>query len=137
MKRLLSIILIFYSSYVSANQTAVSSVALVSSGDIVKIVLSLMFVVICVCLLAWGVKKLKGFSYSSEGQLKIIAGMSIGTREKILLLQAGDKQLLIGVTQGAISPLYQFDDPIIVNNATDKNDSFVDSLKLFMQRKDR
>lgn len=44
--------------------------------------------------------------------------MSVGTRERIVLIQVGDKQMLLGVGSGSVSQLYVFDEPIVAANTS-------------------
>lgn len=55
---------------------------------------------------AWLVKKIGAFSpVNSKDKMKVVAGLSLGGREKILLVQVGEKQLVLGVSPGKIDNL--------------------------------
>ena len=45
--------------------------------------------------------------------LKIVSLLSLGTKEKVALIQVGSKQLLIGVTPQSINTLLDIDEPIL------------------------
>ena len=64
------------------------------------IVLSVFF--LCI----WVLQKLNGHSNNSAEQMRIVGGLSLGMREKIILLQVGKKQLILGVTPGRIEKLH-------------------------------
>lgn len=49
--------------------------------------------------------RLGGMASSTGGQLRVIGGVAIGTRERVVLIQVGRKQVLLGVTQGQIERL--------------------------------
>jgi flagellar protein FliO/FliZ len=42
---------------------------------------------------------------NSRDKMKVVAGLSLGGREKIVLVQVGEKQLLLGVSPGKIDNL--------------------------------
>lgn len=64
------------------------------------IVLSIFF--LCV----WGVRKLSGLTVSGAEKMRVVGGLSLGLREKVILLQVGKKQLILGVTPGRIETLH-------------------------------
>jgi len=45
-------------------------------------------------------------------QLKVVGGISMGARERVVLLQAGKTQLLLGVSPGRIQTLHVLDEPL-------------------------
>ena len=63
-------------------------------------------VVLClffVCL--WSMRKMGALPISAKQNMKVITGLSLGMREKLVLVQVGDKQLLLGVTSNRIDNL--------------------------------
>lgn len=44
--------------------------------------------------------------FSVSGPLKIVAGLPLGPRERVVLLQVDDVKVLVGVTPGGIETLY-------------------------------
>ena len=72
-----------------------------------------MIVVLGVMLgLAWLLKRTGKFQMAAGGNLKILGGLSMGTRERVVLLQVGEKQLLIGVAPGRVQTLHVLDQPL-------------------------
>jgi len=57
-------------------------------------------------LCVWGMRKLGGVAASGAGKMRIVGGLSLGMREKVILLQVGKKQLVLGVTPGRIDTLH-------------------------------
>lgn len=83
-----------------------------SSHYLMQLVIGLIIVVMCIVVLGWFAKRMNRFQSSTDGTLKIIGGISMGARERIVLLRAGDKQILIGVAPGRVNTLHVFDDAI-------------------------
>ncbi len=105
----------------------------VSMGDLLQIVLSLLLVIFCVAIFSIIVKKLNGMSFNENRKLKTISGLSLGSKERVVLIQVGDKQILLGVSPGGISKIEEFDDPIV--NANDSPSfNFKAQFKRFMQQ---
>ncbi len=86
----------------NATARAVSSVDMMSWGMGLLIVLGVFF--LCV----WGLRKAAGFSGSAANaaKMRVLGGLALGMREKVVLLQVGKKQLVLGVTPGRIETLH-------------------------------
>lgn len=82
----------------TARTVATADIAVWSMG--LLIVLSVFF--LCV----WGVRKLSGLTVSGAEKMRVVGGLSLGLREKVILLQVGKKQLVLGVTPGRIETLH-------------------------------
>lgn len=76
----------------------------VSSGDIATWGLGLIVVLGVFFLCVWGMRKLGGINMGGE-KMRMVGGLSLGLREKIIVLQVGKKQLVLGVTPGRIQTL--------------------------------
>jgi flagellar protein FliO/FliZ len=50
-------------------------------------------------------RKMGNLSINSRENMKVISALSLGMREKLILVQVGEKQLLLGVTAGRIDNL--------------------------------
>lgn len=77
----------------------------VSFGDIAVWGIGLLIVVSVFFLCVWGVRKLSGLTISGTEKMHMIEGLSLGMREKVILLQVGKKQLILGVTPERIETL--------------------------------
>ncbi len=87
-----------------------------SGGYMLQLVLGLIIVLACIVVLAWLAKRMNRLQSSTGDMLKIIGGINVGTREKIVLLQVGSEQLLIGIAQGNINKLHLLTTPIETGN---------------------
>jgi flagellar protein FliO/FliZ len=66
-------------------------------------------VIVLILVLAWLFKRLGNFSPAGKGVVKIIGGVSLGPRERAVVLEAGDKRLLVGIAPGRIQTLCMLD----------------------------
>lgn len=101
----------------SVAQSAGTNSEPVSAGYMVQLVVGLVIVLFCIVILAWVAKRFNRFHSTSDDSLQILGGMSMGARERIVLLQVGSSQLLLGVSPGQINTLHVLDEPVKV--ATD------------------
>jgi len=83
-----------------------------SSGYLAQLVVGLLFVLVCIIVLAWLAKRFNRLQSSSDGSLQILGGISMGARERVVLVQVGATQLLLGVAPGRINMLHQLEQPL-------------------------
>ncbi len=77
-----------------------------ASADMLHWSMGLLVVLAIFFLCAWGVRKLSGVAVNGAEKMRVIGGLSLGMREKVILLQVGKKQLILGVTPGRIDTLH-------------------------------
>lgn len=83
----------------------------VSSGSIMQIVFSLLLVLAAIVLVGWLLKRVNTAQQGSANLLKILGGVSIGQRERIVLVEVKDTWLLVGVGPGQIRTLHTLEKP--------------------------
>ena len=69
----------------------------------------LLLVLLLIMGLGWAVKRL-GITPANKGVVRIIGGVSLGARERALVLEADGKRILVGVAPGQVRPLMRLDD---------------------------
>lgn len=79
---------------------------------------------------------MRRFNVTSSGssQLKVIASMAAGTRERVLVIEVGDEQHLIGVTSHNINHLAKLENRLTSDKAG-SGENFKDKLTQFMATK--
>ena len=70
-----------------------------------QVALSLVMVLVLLGVLAWAARKLRFGPRHGGGDLRVIADLALGPRERLLLLQVGDRQALVGVSSAGVSSL--------------------------------
>jgi flagellar protein FliO/FliZ len=78
----------------------------VASSDIATWGIGLLIVLSVFFLCVWGVRKLSGLTVGGAEKMRVVGGVSLGMREKVILVQVGKKQLILGVTPGRIETLH-------------------------------
>ena len=74
---------------------------------------------------AWLARKISGGKVFGQGGMKIIGGVALGPRERLVLVEVGDTWLVIGLVPGQIRTLHQLpkgNDPDlsdVTNNSAD------------------
>jgi len=96
--------------------------------NIIQMIGGLIFVLILVFAIAWLLRRVGGVSLTGGGALKVVGGMSMGSRDRVVLLQVGDEQLLLGVSPGRVQTLHVLEKPIVVEQSTMSTSIFADKL---------
>jgi len=119
---------------VSVQETLVSAAPALNTQDqLIQVSLSLVAVLVVIYALAWLIKRNRGIQGLTGLPMKTLAVLPMGVKEKIVLIEVGGKQILLGLTAHNINTLASFDEPILV--IKDKNPkSFSDRLKDIMSQ---
>lgn len=80
-----------------------------SQAYIMQIIGSLLLVFGCLFGLVFLMRKLNGVPVGDRKSMRIVSSVKVGSREKLMLLDIGERQLLLGVAAGSIRTLYVFD----------------------------
>lgn len=101
----------------------------VTGAEWLRMIAGLAFVVIIIFLLSWILKKIQTAGFAYNPIMKIVTGMSLGGREKLMIVEVNGRYLLLGVAQGSVTLIHDFgtEKPSQFENA--KNSSFANVLK--------
>lgn len=91
----------------------VSEIPILGPYAIFQALLSLVVVTILIFGTAWLLKRFNPALSQSGRGMKIISGLSLGGRDRLVLIEAGDRQLLLGVSPGRIMLVESFDEPVL------------------------
>ncbi len=80
-----------------------------ASSMILSLLMVLGLIIICALVL-----KRFNFTQQNSAQLKVIASLSLGAKERIIVVQVGEEQLVLGVSPQKISLLKNLETPIDV-----------------------
>jgi len=77
-----------------------------------QLTLGMLLVLGLILGMAWLLKRSGRFQMAAGGSLRILGGLSMGSRERVVLIQAGETQLLLGVAPGRVQTLHVLDQPL-------------------------
>lgn len=101
------------------------------STGLLQIFLALAFVIALMLAFAWLFKRIGPIANGHLLQLKVIGGLNIGNREKIMVVEVADQWLVLGVTAQNINTLATLPKQEIPTNQTNTltQNNFADWLK--------
>ena len=83
-----------------------------SATAVAQLVLGLIFVIGLILLLAWIAKRTLNLTQNTR-QIRMIAGLPLGARERVVLIEVGKEQMLLGVAPGRVNLLTRFEEPVV------------------------
>lgn len=87
-----------------------------------EVALGLLVVVVAILAIGWFMRRLYPGGMAGVQSLKVLAALPLGPRERLLLVDAGGAQLLIGVTTQQITALHHFSEPVVLAEAPGAGD---------------
>ena len=115
-----------------------SDSAVNASDSVMQMLLGLIAVLAMIFAVVWLLKKVGYQGYQNNNHMKIKACLPLSTKEKLMLVEIGKQQLLIGVGPGFVNHIADIDDE--VEMVTDKEKSqvgatiFADKLKAIISK---
>ncbi|MDX1252226.1 MAG: flagellar biosynthetic protein FliO [Gammaproteobacteria bacterium] len=96
----------------AGTSTAVPAASGVSAGSLLQVTLGLALVLLIIGGMAWMLRRYGKLKSSTDGSLKVLSGLSVGPRERVILMQVGEEQVLIGVAPGRVQTLHVLEMPV-------------------------
>lgn len=109
----------------------------VTHAELMRMIIGLLFVLLIIISLSWIMKKLNVVNLSSSKGFQSLASMTLGPKEKIVLLKVGQQHLLIGSGAGTVTLLYDFGEHLPEGFSSDEKPSFAQILKSARRKSSR
>ncbi|MFK3791284.1 MULTISPECIES: flagellar biosynthetic protein FliO [Pseudomonas] len=126
----------------SAGAAATAAAPAVGSlgGQLAQLLLGLLLVIGLIFFLAWLLRRVQQAGPAGKGQvIELIGSRVLGPRDRLVLVQVGKEQILLGLSPGTITPLHVLKEPVQVPNAEQATPEFAQRLMelLGKDQKDR
>lgn len=116
MKRLLAIVLWLPLAALAEQSAAVAAPATTGSmaAQLTQLVLGLLLVLGLIFFLAWLLRRVQNAVPRGNQVIELVGSRTLGPRDRLLLVQVGNEQILLGLTPGRITPLHVMAQPVDV-----------------------
>ena len=104
-----------------------------SVGSLTQLSLSLLAIVGFILLLGWALKRLKVAGPRGTGEIAVVDELSVGPRDRILLIRVGESQVLVGIGASGVVPLTPLAAPIVLKGGV-RTPAFAERLRDMMKR---
>ncbi|NUT75398.1 flagellar biosynthetic protein FliO [Pseudomonas sp. C1C7] len=128
MKKLLGVLAALMLPFcaLAAEPTAATAAAPVASsgvaGQLTQLVLGLLLVVGLIFFLAWLLRRVQQAGPAGKGQvIDIVGTRALGPRDRLVLVQVGNEQILLGLSPGTITALHVLKEPVQVPGNAEKS----------------
>ncbi|EQM78033.1 flagellar biosynthetic protein FliO [Pseudomonas stutzeri] len=93
-----------------------------------KLLLGLLLVIGLIFLLAWLLRRVQQLNPRGNQAIKLISSHALGPRERLVLVQVGSEQVLLGLSAGRITPLHVLKEPVHLPDAEPASPEFAQRL---------
>lgn len=93
-------------------QVAAAPVGGSVGGQLTQLVLGLLLVVGLIFVLAWLMRRVQSIGPGNAQVIEMIGSRALGPRDRLVLVQVGEEQILLGITPGRITPLHVLKTPV-------------------------
>jgi flagellar protein FliO/FliZ len=91
------------------------------AGQLTQLVVGLLLVLGLIFLLAWLLRRVQQAGPAGKGQvIELIGSRALGPRDRLMLVQVGNEQILLGLSPGTITALHVLKEPVQVPSGTEK-----------------
>ncbi|WLH37226.1 flagellar biosynthetic protein FliO [Pseudomonas sp. FP2196] len=91
------------------------------AGQLTQLVLGLLVVLGLIFFLAWLLRRVQQAGPAGKGQvIELIGSRALGPRDRLMLVQVGNEQILLGLSPGTITALHVLKEPVPVPTTTEK-----------------
>ena len=124
MNRFLGGLLALPGSVMAAEPVAAVAAPAVGSGvagQLTQLVLGLLLVLGLIFFLAWLLRRVQQAGPAGKGQvIELIGSRALSPRDRLLLVQVGNEQILLGLSPGTITALHVLKEPVEVPSTSEK-----------------
>lgn len=93
-----------YSWAATATSTAPST-----SGSLFKVFLGLAAVLLVMAAITWALKRIVPGAGGQQSVIKVVGGVSVGTRERVVVVEVAGRWLVVGVAAGQVNAIANLD----------------------------
>ncbi|WP_434768167.1 flagellar biosynthetic protein FliO [Pseudomonas triticicola] len=129
MKRFLWVLLAWSLSVLAAEPSATTAAPAATApmvnsgvaGQLTQLVFGLLLVLGLIFFLAWLLRRVQQAGPAGKGQvIELIGSRALGPRDRLMLVQVGNEQILLGLSPGTITALHVLKEPVEVPSASEK-----------------
>ncbi len=89
----------------------------VTTSSILQTIVGLIVVLAVIAMGAYMLRRFGNLPSMNNGVIKIITSVSMGPRDRIVLVQVGEQQLLVGMSPGRMQTLCELESPIEIDES--------------------
>ena len=87
----------------------------VNGQDVLGVLFGLVVVLGSVVVVGWLYARSRGLRGIAGQAINVVAAQSLGPKERIVLVEVGGKQIVVGMTSAQLQTLHVFDEPVVTS----------------------
>ncbi len=135
---LLPLMLLAEPSSAAEASNGVSQASVLDTSSLIQMFMALGLVIVIIIGLSFAVRKFNMFSAGPARHIRIVGGLALSNKDRLLLIQVGDEQLLISASPGAVRKVHEMRNPVdedtVVTGKSTNAASFANLLQSVTQR---
>ncbi|WP_420477213.1 flagellar biosynthetic protein FliO [Noviherbaspirillum sp. ST9] len=114
-----------------AAEEVASTASTASAGSLIQVLFGLVVVLALMAGAAWMLKRMGMTSAGGNSVAKVIGGVSVGNRERVVVVEVGEQWIVVGVAPGRVNSLATMprQETMPVATAADNSKNFAAWLK--------
>jgi flagellar protein FliO/FliZ len=104
-----------------------------SVGSLTQLTLSLIVILALIVVIGWALKRLKLAGPRGSGEIAVVDELSVGPRDRIVLIRVGESQVLVGISAAGFVPLTPLAAPIVLKGGGARTPAFAERLRDMMK----
>ncbi|MBD8150517.1 flagellar biosynthetic protein FliO [Pseudomonas fluorescens] len=81
-------------------------------GQLTQLLLGLLLVIGLIFVLAWLMRRVQRIGPGNAQVIELVGSRALGPRDRLVLVQVGEEQILLGITPGRITSLHVLKTPV-------------------------
>ncbi|MFD2643368.1 flagellar biosynthetic protein FliO [Pseudomonas japonica] len=88
------------------------------AGQLTQLVFGLLLVLGLIFFLAWLLRRVQNAAPNANQVIQVVGSRQVGPRDRLLLVQVGNEQILVGHTPGSLTALHVMTQPVAAPAST-------------------
>jgi flagellar protein FliO/FliZ len=105
----------------------------IGSGDVLGVGVSMFIVLGVIVVLGWVYSRSRFLTGGASDVINVVATRALGPKERLLVVEVADQQLLVGMTSTGVQTLHVFDKPVCVAETKKEAGGFATRLRTAFQ----
>ena len=112
---------------------ALPGTPVVGGGDVASLLISMLIVIAVILVLGWLYSRSRFIGGGSAEAIQIVASRALGTKERLMVVEVADQQLLVGMTANGVQTLHVFEKPVEIKAPAEESSGFAGRLRSALQ----
>ncbi len=110
-------------------QDRVPVAPVIDASEIATLAVSLVVVLAAILVVGWLYSRARVGASAGNGAIDVVASRALGPKERLMVVQVADQQLLVGMTSSQLQTLHVFEAPVVAKRGDAPNTGFAGRLR--------